>query len=88
MELLIESLRAFRRAALEKDAEDNDHRSCDSKKTLQNRLEAYEHMSDLLSVIERCPKKVPTWPKIGPRWPKERPKMPKMGPSWAQHSPR
>ena len=44
------------------------HRSHDSKKTLENRLEVYERMSVVLPVIERCPKRAPTWPTIGPRW--------------------
>ena len=59
------------------------HRSHDSKKTLENRLEVYEHVSDMRSVIERCPKRAPTWPKIGPRWPKEGPKRPQNGPKMA-----
>ena len=36
----IQSLRAFRRAALEKDAEGNDQRSCDCRKASENRFEA------------------------------------------------
>ena len=39
------------------------HISHDSKKTLENRLEVYEHMSDMRSVIERCPKRAQHGPR-------------------------
>ena len=47
----IQSLRAFRQAESENGAEGKEERSYDVTKTLENRLEVYEHMSDLLSVI-------------------------------------